>query len=237
MHTARLLVADDNPVSLQYLAEAAGSLGFHCHTAADGTAALAAARATPFDLLLLDARMPGRDGADVLVALRVEAGPSRYAAAIATTAEPAPAMHARLLQAGFSAVLVKPLALGQLREALLPYLEASSAPTEPVLDDAQALAAAGGDRRIVAVLRGLFVAELDTLPVELAAIAARRDIAALRERLHRFRASAGFCGTPTLQGAATALHRALDEQPGWPEIAQANFLAHCARVRALLADA
>jgi HPt (histidine-containing phosphotransfer) domain-containing protein len=101
---------------------------------------------------------------------------------------------------------------------------------DAVLDDAQALSAAGGDMAIVAALRGLFATELDALPAEIEALAMRSDIAGLRDRLHRLDASAGFCGAPTLQAAISRLRRSLDGAH-WPAGPLDGFLATCARVR------
>lgn len=253
MPTPRMLIADDNPLSLRFLSDALALLGVEHATAADGSQALAAAQRDSFDLLLLDARMPGHGGAQVLARVRAHAGPSQYATALATTADNAPATHAALRDAGFVDVLLKPLSIDTLRSALARHVQVPSATPvgddcgtqepRPVaaepglserLDDRQALAAVGGDAAIVAALRGLFAIELDALPAELAAITERRDAEALRERLHRLDASAGFCGAPALQRAASTLRVALDA-PAWPNSAIADFLGTCARVRAMLA--
>lgn len=252
MPTPRMLIADDNPLSLRFLSEALARLGIEHVAAVDGAQALAAALDESFDLLLLDARMPGFGGAEVLARVRAQAGPSQHVIALASTADNVVAVQVALREAGFADVLLKPLSIDALRSALARHLplprppadervaRASTHPTpaEPAstttLDDHLALAAAGGDAAIVAALRGLFAAELDGLPVELAAIAARRDAEALRERLHRLDASAGFCGAPAMQRATRTLRSALDA-PAWPHAAAADFLDVCAHTRAMLA--
>lgn len=252
MPTPRMLIADDNPVSLRFLSDALAVLGVEHASAADGSQALAAAQRDAFGLLLLDARMPGHSGVQVLALLRAHPGPSQHATALATTADNTPATHTALRDAGFSDVLLKPLSIDRLRSALAHHLQLSSdapavddgaAQEEPCpaadpgliqpLDDRHALAAVGGDAAIVAALRALFAAELDALPAELAPIIARRDAGALHERLHRLDASAGFCGAPALQRAASVLRVALDA-PVWPNAAMADFLGICAQVRAAL---
>jgi len=238
---ARVLVADDNPLSLEFLAAAIVASGFACETAADGEAAIAQASASPFDLLLLDARMPRCSGAEALATIRRGGGPSSHAPALATTADAEPETRAALLAAGFRDVLVKPLAIADLRRALSAGLSAhaGASATGPLegLDEHRALAAAGGNAAIVAALRGLFAAELDALPAEIRQIVARRDVAGLHARLHRLDASAGFCGTPDITAAAAALRKACVATREWPEHAIGDFLARCARVRALLAQA
>jgi signal transduction histidine kinase/DNA-binding response OmpR family regulator/HAMP domain-containing protein len=70
----RVLIADDNEVSRELLAEVAASFGLRTMAVADGNAALQAvfhadAQNTPFDLLLLDWKMPKRDGIDCMAEL------------------------------------------------------------------------------------------------------------------------------------------------------------------------
>ena len=237
-----ILVADDNPVSLRFFAEALAQLGFACELARDGLETVAEAKRTRFDLLLLDARMPGLDGVQALARIRASPGPSRDAAALATTADASEATRRDLVDAGFVEVVAKPVTVSALRAALARHLgESTQDASQPAgldeeddLDDAGALAATGGDVSILAALRGLLMRELDALPAELADIASRADFAALRDRLHRLDASAGFCGTPALVGAGAKLRSALDAGDGWPHAAAKDFLAASASVRATL---
>jgi CheY-like chemotaxis protein/HPt (histidine-containing phosphotransfer) domain-containing protein len=234
----RVLVADDNPLSLQFFREALAAFGIDCTSAIDGAAALESARRDAFDLLLLDARMPGLDGPEVLRRIRTLQGPSRGATALATTADNDAATHVTLRAAGFVDVLVKPLAVNKLRAALDRHLPVDRGlyATDPAewFDEGHALAAAGGDRTIAAALRRLFIEELDMLPAELAVIGKRCDAQALRDRLHRLDASAGFCGAPVLVQAGSELRAVLDA-PAWPEQAIDRFLKICAHARATLA--
>lgn len=228
----RILVADDNPLSLRFLVDALAGLGHEIVEAEDGDMALDQATATACDVLLLDARMPGLGGVDVLARTRTESAASQYAIALATTADNDPAAHTALLSAGFADVLVKPLGVERLRASLTRHIPDRGQADEE-LNDAQALAAVGGDASIVAALRGLFASELEALPNELAAFGDGEDANALRERLHRLDASAGFCGVPALVQTTAALRRALDG-PIWPHTAITEFLAVCERARVRL---
>jgi DNA-binding NtrC family response regulator len=67
--TSILLVDDDDPFRT-VLAGEISRLGLDVHTAGDGAAAIAAARRYQPDVVLLDLRLPDRDGIDVLKALR-----------------------------------------------------------------------------------------------------------------------------------------------------------------------
>lgn len=214
-----LLLADDNPVTLAFLAAAVRRLGHDCQLAGDGSRALALAQAQFFDLLLLDLRMPGLDGREVLQRLRASPGAgSRHSPAIATTAEPSPTLARELVAAGFAAVLGKPLDLAALQRALHGNASPVAALAEesaedyvqaPLLDDAAAERRLGS-RDTVQALRRLFAAELQALPQELDDCLAAADATALRERLHRLAASAGFCGAARLETAIRTLRRELD---------------------------
>jgi two-component system OmpR family response regulator len=69
---ARLLVVDDEPNIRELLSASLRYAGFDVATAADGNAALTAARAQRPDLLVLDVMMPGLDGFEVVRRLRGE---------------------------------------------------------------------------------------------------------------------------------------------------------------------
>jgi HPt (histidine-containing phosphotransfer) domain-containing protein len=172
----------------------------------------------------------------VLAHVRAHDGPSQRAAALATTADDSPATAATLRASGFADVLPKPLRVEALREAVARHLPAPAERIMPggdALDDEQARRAAGGDMAIVVALRALFVGELEALPAEIEAMALRGDREALRERLHRLDASAGFCGVPALIAAAARLRSLLDG-PTWPTKGVADFLAAGERARGRL---
>jgi CheY-like chemotaxis protein/HPt (histidine-containing phosphotransfer) domain-containing protein len=241
---SNVLVADDNPVSLRFFSEALAQLGVACELAHDGLETVARAEHARFAVLLIDARMPGLDGPAALARIRAGRGPSYDAVALATTADASASARTDLLGAGFVDVVAKPVTVNALRAALAAYvpgLDVSVAPAtggaDELLDDVAALSAVGGDVSILAALRGLFVAELDALPADLASIGARSDILALRDRLHRLDASAGFCGAPALVRACAKLRIAVDSASAWPDAAIGEFLAAAARVRACLVDA
>jgi CheY-like chemotaxis protein len=240
----KILVADDNPLSLRFFEDALTQLGCAVTLAGDGIEAIAAAQDQRFDAMLLDARMPRLDGRGALARVRSEPGPSRDAVAIATTAEIGERVRDALVAVGFVDVVTKPVTLAALRDAIernVGPLDGASAVKGgvaqwPALDDAQAFAAAGGNATIVSALRGLLVAELDALPGEVAAMSASGDVAALRDRLHRLDASAGFCGAPALASASAVLRAAIEDDTVLPD-AVARFLAACSEVRVLLARA
>src|SRR4051812_25852422 len=101
----RVLVADDDPSTRQFLGSALASLGYDVSLAVDGEAAIGLAERERYDALLLDCRMPGAGAVDVLHALRRNrSAASHEAIALATSAEVPAALRDTLLAAGFVAV-------------------------------------------------------------------------------------------------------------------------------------
>lgn len=232
----RVLVADDNPLSLRFFEEALQALGHRVVGVANGAAALAEAQRSAFDLVLLDARMPNLGGVETWQRIHGVPGPSRHACPLATTADDSADARQRLLDAGFIDVLIKPLTIADLhwtfaRHAAI-YSGRVAEENALLLDDRQALAA-GGDTTVMIALRGLLVGELEALPAEMTRFTASRDADSLRERLHRLDASAGFCGAPALSRAAHTLRGALDG-PHWPSRAIEDLLSICDQVRIAL---
>jgi two-component system response regulator AtoC len=64
--TATILVADDDRTIRRNLVRLLQSEGYRTTEAADGLEALASIRADPPSAVLLDLKMPGRDGLEVL---------------------------------------------------------------------------------------------------------------------------------------------------------------------------
>jgi CheY-like chemotaxis protein len=236
----RVLIADDDPVSLRFLAAAIGQFGCDVVAVVNGAAALAATLAEPFHLLLLDRRMPGLGGGELLLAMRNRGDGTP---AIATSADIDAIVSVQLRDAGFVDVIEKPTTLAILRRVLGPHLHFSASPVEAtdpeevasaLLDDSPALAAMGGDAAALRALRDLLAQEL------IALVAQREDFTGdrvvWRDRLHRLRASCGFCGAVALAQAAGRLDRALRDDPENAPSVLRDFLLACHATLSALRD-
>jgi len=101
------LVVEDNPRNRRIAADRLEFLGYMVHCVEDGEAALAWARHSCADLVLLDIHLPGVGGEEVFRALRSLPGWAKVPV-IATTASVMPEQRQRLHDAGFDRVLEKP---------------------------------------------------------------------------------------------------------------------------------
>jgi signal transduction histidine kinase/CheY-like chemotaxis protein len=116
----RVLLAEDNAVNQLVLGRMLRRAGHDVHTVADGDAALdALERRGPFDVVLMDMQMPGRDGIDATRAIRAATSAAWSAIpVIALTANAMPEDREACLHAGMDAFLVKPVSSNQLARAL-----------------------------------------------------------------------------------------------------------------------
>lgn len=215
----RVLIVDDDPVSLRFLEAAVMQCGFIAITAADGVTALTANGS--FDLLLIDRHLPDVDGADLLRALR-ERGVD--ALAIATSAEIDAATAAQLRAAGFADILEKPASVQRIGEVVTRHLPEIM----PILlNDAAALNAIGGDAEALRALRSLLAQELEQLERDLTHGSLATNPAQLGERLHRLRASCGFCGASALASHAAEWQNALRNGSETTDEIRDAFVAAC----------
>lgn len=67
---SRLLLVEDEPGLQLALSDRLASEGYQVETAGDGNTAIARATGEPFDIIILDVMLPGRDGFDVARTLR-----------------------------------------------------------------------------------------------------------------------------------------------------------------------
>ncbi len=117
----RILVVEDEPSIADFIQRGLEGEGYEVEAAADGLAGEALASGGGFDLVLLDAMLPGRDGFDVLAAVRV-AQPALPV--IMLTARGDVADRVRGLDAGASDYITKPFAFDELAARVRAALRA-----------------------------------------------------------------------------------------------------------------
>lgn len=108
-HLARVLLADDNEINRRLIATVLRRLGYVVETAENGHQAVDMHRAAPFDIVLMDMRMPGMDGAAATQAIRAMAGPNARVPVVALTADATFGHLADDPEAGLDAVIAKPV--------------------------------------------------------------------------------------------------------------------------------
>jgi len=118
--SARVLIAEDNPVNREVAGEALRQLGCQVDSADDGQQAITSWEAARYDVILMDCHMPNMDGIEAAKIIRVrEATDGRPRTPIlALTANARGEDYERCIAAGMDDYLTKPLTLDELRAAL-----------------------------------------------------------------------------------------------------------------------
>jgi two-component system, cell cycle response regulator DivK len=124
-----ILVVDDNLDNLYVLTHVLERQGYTVRGVTDGQAALNAAAEAPPSLILLDIRLPGFSGYEVVAALRQREGMAGIPV-IAVTAHAMPGDREAALAAGCDSYITKPIdvheLLRQVKHMLLPSSAAGS---------------------------------------------------------------------------------------------------------------
>lgn len=119
----RILVADDEDIIRETVADVLTKQGAKCQMAADGNEAVALIRAQSFDLILSDIKMPNRNGYDVFAAAREKAPDCPVILITGFGYDPNHSI-VRASKEGLTGVLFKPFKIEQLldevRQALAP---------------------------------------------------------------------------------------------------------------------
>jgi len=126
----RVLVVEDEPKVASFLQRGLAAEGYAVDVAADGPAALAAAEASPYDVLIVDIMLPGLDGLAVVRTLRDR---GNRVPVLLLTARDTLADKVAGLDSGADDYLTKPFAFEELLARVRALLRRPAAPAPPVL--------------------------------------------------------------------------------------------------------
>ena len=227
----RALIVDDNSCAREVLAEMTGALGLKVDTAANGVdavrqVALADARDDPYDLLLLDWKMPGMDGVECARVLSERERPRHPTPPVLMlTAFSRAEVQQRLNEQGVAvgALLTKPVTPSTLFDACAAALGVAVRPSTRSAQREEFLL---GHRSRLAGARILLVEDnainqevaLDVLSRAgiVVSVAANGQEALDMLARQRFDGVLMDCQMPVMDGYAAT--RALREQPQWREL-------------------
>ncbi len=122
-----ILLVEDNEPNRDMLSRRLARKGFEVAIAVDGPQGLSAARARPFDLILMDLSLPGIDGLETT--RRLKADPeTRSIPVIALTAHAMSGDRERALAAGCDDYEVKPVEFPRLLAKIVAHLRPEALP-------------------------------------------------------------------------------------------------------------
>ncbi|MDG3041855.1 ATP-binding protein [Roseicyclus marinus] len=205
----RVLLAEDQEIIRRVTAHRLEALGAEVVAVADGVMAVAEAQSRDFDLILLDLRLPGLDGAEAARRIRSGAGHEAGAVIVGVTADRNAAAEALVADGVMAACLTKPLD----PRALARHLRAAAGAPEMVPGGVCVIDAAAVDwlSEAPCFARELFETLRKDTEVALGAIAAARaagDLSAVAEIAHRASGLAKACGASALGAAMDQIDRA-----------------------------
>jgi CheY-like chemotaxis protein len=126
----RVLVADDDPVNRELILEVCRSEGFEASGVETGDDALAAAQSGQFDLVLLDAAMPGMSGLQVCRELKSNPDTATLPIML-VTASLEDAVRDRATELGAVAFVTKPFRVFELSQRMRAAVRVASSEGEP----------------------------------------------------------------------------------------------------------
>jgi signal transduction histidine kinase len=120
LHPLRILAAEDNPSNQRMLMEMLRKMGYRADAVADGREVLKALERRPYDLVLMDIRMPEMDGITAAKEIR-KRWPKQGPKIIAITAYAMAGDKEMCLNAGMDGYIAKPVQMDELAEVLKRY--------------------------------------------------------------------------------------------------------------------
>ena len=120
---ARILIVDDTRINITVTAGLLRKTGVRTDSAQSGDKALELAEKTPYDLILMDQRMPGMDGIETLHMIRSRKdGVNSRTPVICMTADAIIGAKEKYTAEGFTDYLPKPVSGEMLEKMLIRYL-------------------------------------------------------------------------------------------------------------------
>ena len=120
---AHILIVDDTRMNLTVVEGLLKKTAIRIDTADSGEAALQCTLSVPYDLILMDQRMPGMDGSEAMHRIREqENGANRLTPVICLTADAVSGAEERYLREGFTDYLSKPIESRILWKKLISLL-------------------------------------------------------------------------------------------------------------------
>ncbi|HCY64755.1 MAG TPA: hypothetical protein DHV59_18420 [Oxalobacteraceae bacterium] len=121
-----ILVAEDNEINQKVALSLLQKAGHRVHVVADGRAAVAAAAAQVYDVILMDMHMPEMDGLEATRLIRAMDAPHSAVPIVALSAAGAVSDIQTCLDAGMNYFLTKPIRVDRLRTVLMELAETAA---------------------------------------------------------------------------------------------------------------
>jgi PAS domain S-box-containing protein len=195
----RVLLAEDNEVNRAIIGRMLDLLGLRWDSVGDGAAAVQAAAAERYDVILMDVQMPGTDGVEATLRIRA-AEWDRHTPIIALTANAMGGDRETYLAAGMDDYLAKPMRLLTLRSTLERHLAPALEVSTSDLDTARLtdLVEQLQDAALVASTVELYLSDLPSRCAAITGAGDRLDRSALYAAAHALKSASAMLGAAAI---------------------------------------
>jgi len=114
----QVLFVEDDPMNRRVVKDMLRVVGANMAEAEDAETGLRMIDESDYDIVLMDLRMPGMDGITAIRHIRAKAAPKSGLPVIVVTADTAVDLRERCIAAGADDVILKPVAMGALLNAM-----------------------------------------------------------------------------------------------------------------------
>lgn len=114
----QVLFVEDDPMNRRVVKDMLRVVGANMAEAEDAETGLRMIDESDYDIVLMDLRMPGMDGITAIGHIRAMAAPKSRLPVIVVTADTAVDLRERCIAAGADDVILKPVAMGALLNAM-----------------------------------------------------------------------------------------------------------------------
>jgi len=223
---ARILLVEDNSINQEVALGMLQKLGLHADAVGNGAEAIQSLASSPYDLVLMDMRMPVMDGLEATRQIRdpQSAVLDHLVPVIALSANAMNSDRVESLAAGVVDFVPKPVSIDGLRTVLERWLpiegdttsDVPSTPSQPlptdenliVFDRAGVFNRMMGDEELISSYLLSFLADFPDQLGSLKNIIKRKDASACSLKAHSIKGAAATLGAQMLQHAAAAIESA-----------------------------
>lgn len=213
-----ILLAEDNAINRTLIETLVRRAGHNIRSVENGRQAVQTAAQEPFDLILMDIRMPEMDGLAATRIIRAQDGPCHRTPIVALTADIVDARRDRYGTAEFTDLLAKPIDPTVFGDQIVRLADATSPPTfgaahaparEPLIDDRRLarVRQAIGDAQFDGIL-AMMRSELTTRPARIAQLIAHDRHAEAAAEAHAMRGAMAGVGAMRVAGLAQRIETA-----------------------------
>ncbi|MCD2450702.1 response regulator [Methylicorpusculum oleiharenae] len=204
-----VLIADDNAINRLLLQKQLEPYDLWVTETRDGIEAHDALLKKRFDLVLLDLKMPGYTGHDLIKIIRAPGSPNLNTPVVAITAHAQKEQLSGIIAEGFDECLIKPVLREHLDETLSLWLPMSQPSDKKRVYAGQLLAKTYNDRNLAATLLTKLCEELPQLSAQASNLFKINDLDEARNSIHKLHGSVSFCGLTNFQAVARQIEDGL----------------------------